>query len=68
MNYSLKPVFNCSNNFALSCVNKVTNGTYNFVLLIPNVPAPLEIVITQVDDHININVISQLIKGISRVL
>ena len=33
-----------------------------------NVPAPKELVITQVDDHIKIKLTSQLIKGISRVL
>ena len=33
----LKPDFNCSNNFALSCVDKITTGTYNFVSVIANV-------------------------------
>ena len=33
-----------------------------------NVPAPVELVTTQVDDHDRIRIISHLIKGISRVL
>ena len=33
----LKPDCNCSNNFALSCCDKVTTGTYNFVSVIANV-------------------------------
>ena len=33
-----------------------------------NVPAPVELVITKVDEHIKIRLTSQLIKGISRVL
>ena len=32
-----------------------------------NVPAPVEFVTTQVDDHVKIELTSQLIKGISRV-
>ena len=32
------------------------------------VPAPVELVIAQVDDHVKIKLTSQLIKGISRVL
>ena len=33
-----------------------------------NLPALVELVITQVDDHVKIRLTSQLIKGISRVL
>ena len=33
----LKPDFSYCNNFALSCVDKVTAGTYNFVSVIANV-------------------------------
>ena len=33
----LNPVRNCSKNLLLSCVGKVTTGTYNFVSLILNV-------------------------------
>ena len=64
----LKPDFNCCNSLALPCVDKVTTGTYNFVSVIANVPAPVELVITQVDEHVNIKLTSQLIKDISRVL
>ena len=62
----LKPEFICSNNFALFCIDTVTTGTYNLASLIANVPIPVELVITEVDDHVNIKIISQLIKGISR--
>ena len=33
-----------------------------------NLPAPVELVITQVDDHVKMRLTSQLINGISRVL
>ena len=33
----LKTDCNCSNNFSLSCCDKVTTGTYNFVSVIANV-------------------------------
>ena len=46
----------------------MTIGTYNFVSVILNVPAPLELVITQVDDRVENKLTSQLINGISRVL
>ena len=36
--------------------------------VISNAPAPLELVITQVDDYAKIRLTSKLIKGISRVL
>ena len=36
--------------------------------VISNVPAPVELVITQVDDHVKIKLASQLIKGVSIVL
>ena len=48
----LKPDPNCCNNFSLSFVDKVTTGTYKFVLVILNFPLPVELVITQVDDHV----------------
>ena len=38
------------------------------MLVTATVPAPVELVITQVDDHVNWRLISQLINGISRVL
>ena len=64
----MKPDFSCSNNFALACVDQVTTGTYNFVSVISNFPSPVELTITQVDDHVKIKLTSQLIKGISIVL
>ena len=64
----MKPDPNCCNNFALSCVDKVITGTYNFVSIISNFASPVKVLITQVDDHVNIKLTSQLIKGISRVL
>ena len=36
--------------------------------VIVNLPAPLELVITPVDDHAKMRLTSQLIKGISKVL
>ena len=51
-----------------SYVDKVITGTKSFVSVIANVPAPLELVRTQVDDHVKIRLTSQLIKGISRAL
>ena len=38
------------------------------MLVTATAPAPVELVITQVDDHVNWRLISQLINGISRVL
>ena len=38
------------------------------MLVTATVPAPVELVITQVDDHVNWRLISQLINDISRVL
>ena len=68
LNTLFKPDFSCCNNFVLSCVDKVTTGTYNFVPVTSDAPAPVELVITQVDDHVKIKLISELIKEISRVL
>ena len=48
----LKPEFDCWSNFALSWVDGVTTGTKNFVSVILNLPLPVELVITQVDDHV----------------
>ena len=64
----LKPDLNCWSSLELSCVDKVTTGTYNFVSVILNIPAPVELVIIQVDDHYKIKLTLQFIKGISRVL
>ena len=38
------------------------------VSVIANIPAPVELVITQVDDHSKMRLTSQLINDISRVL
>ena len=43
----LKLDFSCCNNFPFSYVDKVTTGTYSFVSVIANLPAPVELVITQ---------------------
>ena len=64
----LKPDFNCSNNFSLSFVDKVTTGTYKFVSVVLNFPGPVELVITQFDDHVKFKLTSQLINDISRAL
>ena len=53
---------------ALSCVDKVTTGTYIFVSVILNFVSPVAEEITQVGDHVKIRLTSQLINGIPRVL
>ena len=53
--------------FVLSWVDTVTTGTKSLVSVIANLPAPVELIITQVDDHVKIELTSQLIKGILRV-
>ena len=53
--------------FVLSGVDTVTTGTKSLVSVIANLPAPVELIITQVDDHVKIELTSQLIKGILRV-
>ena len=68
VNCSFKPDFNCWNNFALSCVDKVTTGTLSFVSVISDFPYPVELVITQSLDHVNSRFNLQLTNGISRVL
>ena len=60
----LKPDYNCWSSLELSCVDKVTTGTYSFVSVIVNVPTPVELVIRQVDDHVKRRFTSQLINGI----
>ena len=64
----LKPDYNCWSNFALSWVDKVTTGIQSFLSVIVNLPLPVELVMTQVDDHVKKRLTSQLINGISRVL
>ena len=46
----LKPDFN----FILSWVDKVTTGTWSFVSVTANFSAPVELVITQLEDHVKI--------------
>ena len=48
----LKPDLNCWSNFALSWVDRATTGTKLFVSVIVNLPSAVELVITQVDDHV----------------
>ena len=64
------PNFNCCNTFLSSWVDKVTTGTYSFILVIANAvvwfAAALDI--TQLLDKVRLRLISQLINGISRVL
>ena len=38
-----------------------------YQIFVSDVPAPVELVITQVNDHVKMSLTSQLIKGISRV-
>ena len=44
------------------------NWKKSFVSVISNAPADLELAITQVDDHVKMRLISQLINGMSRVI
>ena len=64
----LKTDFNCWSSFVLSWIDKVTTGTQSFVLVIANIPAPVELVMTQVHDHFNWRLILQLINDIPSVL
>ena len=64
----LKPDYNCCNSFALSWVGKITTRTRIVVSVIANFSTPAESVITQVDEQVRMRLVSQLIKGISRVL
>ena len=66
MNCSLKTwFFNCCNSFALSWVDKVTTGTWNFVSVVVAF-VPLDS--TYFEDHAKMTLIWQLILGISRVV
>ena len=44
--------------FVLSWVDTVTTGTKSLVSVIANLPAPVELIITQVDDHVKIELTS----------
>ena len=55
--------------FPLFWVDKIITGTEKFVsVLFKDVPSSFAFVMIQVDDHVRMTLISQLIKGISRVL
>ena len=79
----LNPDFNCSNNLLLFSADKVTTGTYNLQLVISNfvlvgelirfaaaAGGPLKALLTSTHSlyQDKINVISQLINGISKLL
>ena len=64
----LKPDFNCWSNFALSWVDKVTTETKSFASALANLTAPVELVITQIDEQVKMRLISQLVNSISRGL
>ena len=69
--FLLKPGYNCCNSFALSWVDKVTNGTQSFVSVIENVApwfATAVETITQFADQVKIIFIAQFINDISKVL
>ena len=59
----VKPDFNHWRSCALSWVDKVTSYK-----VVANLPAPVKLVITQVDDYVKMKLTSQLINSISRVL
>ena len=48
-------------------LEEVTAKTQSFVSAIANTPAPVELVMMQVHDHVKMKLISQWINGISRV-
>ena len=64
----LNPYFKCDSNFVLSWVDKVTTGTSTFVSVIAKVVALYALKMTQFSYEVRVRLISQFIKGISRVL
>ena len=64
----MNPDFNCYRNFVLSWVDKVTTETWSFVPVIAKAVTLSPLEITQFADQVRIRLISQLIKGILRVL
>ena len=64
----LNPDFNYWRKFTLSCFDKVTTGTWSFVSVIANVPLPVGLVITQIDDHVKMKLTLKLINGTLKVL
>ena len=57
-----------SSSFAWSWVDKVANGTWSFVSVIANVVALVSLDNTNLTDQTKMRLISQLVKGILRVL
>ena len=64
----MNPSFSCFVKFTLSLVDKVTIGTYNFVLVILNVVAPTILDIKQFLVQLSSKLILQLVNGISNDL
>ena len=62
------PDFNCSSNFVLSWVDKVSTRRWRFVSVIAKVDTLSPSEITPVADQFRISLVLQLVKGISRVL
>ena len=64
----MNPDFSCFNSFVLSWVDKYNAGTKGFVSAIAKVVTLLLSEATQFSEQVRIRLISELIKGISRVL
>ena len=47
-----KPDFHCWSNFVWSWVDKVAPRASSFVSVIVNISSPVELVITQIDEHV----------------
>ena len=62
------PESNCFGTCKLFSVDEVTTGAWSFVLVIANVLTPIESVIKQFADHVNMKFLLQLTGGISRAL
>ena len=63
----LKPYLNCSSTFTLSWVDEVITGTWSFVPAIVNVAALVSLDNTHLSDQVKMRLISNLMKGISRL-
>ena len=61
----LNTSYNTFTSFALSLLDKVTIGAYNFVFVILNVETPTTLDITQYFIQLNSRLVLQLINGIS---
>ena len=66
----LNPDFNCCGSFVLYWVDRLFNGTSNFVSVITKVVflSTSQMIEFPVPNQVRIRLISQVIKGISRVL